>query len=172
MKEYFKIGKLAAVHGLKGEVILKHDLGKKTTLKGLKAVFIEEKKNAFLPWFVESVKIKSETEVYLKLEGIDTREAALKLTPKEIWLAETDFKKFAAKTSPVNLLGYTIINKDEALGEILEVIEQPHQLLCRIEIKGKEALIPLHEETLQKVNHKKKEVVVVLPEGLLEIYLQ
>ena len=67
---------------------------------------------------------------------------------------------------------YTIINNKEALGEILELIEQPHQLLCRLEIKGKEVLIPLHEETLQKVNHQKKEVLVVLPEGLLEIYLQ
>ena len=74
-------------------------------------------------------------------------------------------------TTPASLLGYTIINNKEPLGEILELIEQPHQLLCRLEIKGKEVLIPLHEESLQKVNHKKKEVLVDLPDGLLEIYL-
>ncbi len=169
--EYFKIGKLVAVHGLKGELILKHELGKKTSLKGLQAIFVEEKKNSFLPWFIEAAKIKSESEVYLKLEGVDTREAAAKLTPKEIWLTEIDFKKFAAKTAPASLLGYTIINNNEPLGEILELIEQPHQLLCRLEVKGKEVLIPLHEETLKKVNHKKKEVMVELPEGLLDIYL-
>ena len=171
MTEYFKIGKLAAVHGLKGELILKHELGKKTSLKGLQAVFIEEKKGSFLPWFIETTKIKSEAEVYLKLEGIDSREAAAKLTPKEIWFTETDFKKFAAKSSPVNLLGYTIINEKETLGEILEVIEQPHQLLCRLEIRSKEVLIPLHESSLQKIDHKKKQVIVELPEGLLDIYL-
>ncbi len=171
MAEYFKIGKLVAVHGLKGELTLKHDLGKKTSLKGLQTIFIEEKKKSFLPWFIETSKIKSETEVYLKLEGIDTREAAAKLTRKEIWLAEPDFKKFAAKSSPVNLLGYTIINEEQSLGEILEVIEQPHQLLCRLEIKGKEVLIPLHENSLQKIDHKKKQVFVKLPEGLLDIYL-
>ena len=87
------------------------------------------------------------------------------------WLEEADFKKFAAKSAPASLLGYTIINNKEPLGEILELIEQPHQLLCRLEIKGKEVLIPLHEESLQKVNHKKKEVLVDLPDGLLEIYL-
>lgn len=172
MTEYFKIGKLVAVHGLKGELVLKHELGKKTSLKGLAAIFIEEKKNAFLPWFIESTKIKSEDELYIKLEGINLREAALKLTQKQVWLPEADFKKFAAKSAPAGLLGYTIINNKEPLGEILELIEQPHQLLCRLEIKGKEVLIPLHEETLQKVNHKKKEVVVELPDGLLEIYLQ
>jgi len=47
--EYFKIGKLVAVHGLKGDLLLKHTLGKKTSLKGLQAIFIEEKKNLFFP---------------------------------------------------------------------------------------------------------------------------
>lgn len=172
MTEYFNIGKIVAVHGLKGELVIKHELGKKTSLKGLTAIFIEEKKNAFLPWFIESAKIKSEDEVYIKLEGVNVRETALKLTQKQVWLPEPDFKKFAAKSAPANLLGYSIINDKEPLGKILELIEQPHQLLCRLEIKGKEVLIPLHEETLRKVNHKKKEVVVILPEGLLEIYLQ
>ena len=102
---------------------------------------------------------------------MNTREAAIRLTQKQVWLPETDFKKFAAKSAPASLLGYTIINNKEPLGEILELIEQPHQLLCRLEIKGKEVLIPLHEESLQKVNHKKKEVLVDLPDGLLEIYL-
>ena len=60
---------------------------------------------------------------------------------------------------------------ETVLGEILELIEQPHQLLCLLEIKGKEVLIPLHEKTLQKVNHRKKEVLVQLPDGLLDIYL-
>ncbi|HEX7905613.1 MAG TPA: ribosome maturation factor RimM [Chitinophagaceae bacterium] len=169
--EYYKIGKLVAVHGLNGELVLKHELGKKTSLKGLEALFIEEKKSSFIPWFIETTKIKSEEEILLKLEGVDTREAAMKLTQKEIWLPETDFKKFAARSSPVNLLGYTIINQKESLGEILEVIEQPHQLLCRLEIQSKEVLIPLHEEFLRKVDHKKKQVIVELPDGLLEIYL-
>lgn len=171
MAEYFKIGKLVAVHGLQGDLLLKHELGKKTSLKGLQAIFVEEKKNSFLPWFIESTKIKNEEETYLKLEGINTREAAIKLAQKEIWLPEAEFKKFAAKSAPASLLGYIIINDKEPLGEILELIEQPHQLLCRLDIKGKEVLIPLHEGSLQKVDHKKKQVLVELPDGLLDVYL-
>ena len=170
--EYFKIGKLVAVHGLQGELVLKHELGKKTSLKGLKNIFIEERKDSFLPWFIESTKIKTGDEIYLKLEGLNTREAANKLTRKEVWLTVTDFKKYAAKSSPANLLGYTIITEKKPLAEILEVIEQPHQMLCRIEVGGKEALIPLNESTIEKIDHKKKQVLVNLPEGLLEIYLE
>ena len=170
MENYFKIGKLVATYGLKGEIILQHSLGKKTSLKGLETLFIEEKKDSFIPWFMESAKIKSETETYVKLEGTDSKEAAHKLIQKEIWLLEDDFKKFAAASAPISLLGFTLINEEEDLGEILEIIEQPHQVLCKILLDGKEALIPIHEEFLDKIDKKRRRVYVTLPDGLLEIY--
>ena len=92
MNQYFKIGKLAASTGLKGELVLQHNLGKKTTLKGLEAIFLEEKKDSFIPYFLQSAKIRTDDETIIKLEGIDIVEAARKLTPKEVWLSEEDFK--------------------------------------------------------------------------------
>ena len=70
MVEYFKIGKFVTAHGVKGELVLKHELGKKTSLKGLHTVFVEERKNSFLPWFIETAKVKNEEEVFIKLEGV------------------------------------------------------------------------------------------------------
>ena len=170
MSHYFKIGKLAASFGLKGELVLKHSLGKKTSLKGLETIFIEEGKENFMPYFLESATIKNDTEVFLKLEGIDTKESARKLTPKEAWITEADFKKFAAKAAPIAMLGFHLVNEDEDLGEIIEVIEQPHQVLCTILLQGKEALIPIHEESLDKIDQKNRKVFVTLPDGLLDIY--
>ena len=123
-----------------------------------------------LPYFIESCKIKSPEEVYLKLEDISTKEAAQKLTQREVWLTEADFQKHASKSAPISLLGYHMVDQGTDLGEILEVIEHPHQVLCRIDLNGKEALIPVHEETLQKLDKKKKQVHVILPDGLLDIY--
>ncbi|HWJ91546.1 MAG TPA: ribosome maturation factor RimM [Flavisolibacter sp.] len=170
MTEYFKIGKFVTLFGLKGELVLKHNLGKKTLLKGLKAVFVEERKESFIPWFVESSRTKTEDEIYIKLEGVNTREQAVSLTQKEVWLPEDDFKKYSARTSPINLLGFDVVEADKILGRIIEVIEQPHQVLCRISYQDKEAYIPLHEETIRKIDRKKQQVIVVLPPGLLEIY--
>ncbi|MGI8581574.1 MAG: ribosome maturation factor RimM [Chitinophagaceae bacterium] len=170
MDNYFKIGKLVATYALKGEIILQHSLGKKTSLKGLETLFIEEKKDSFIPYFIESAKIKSATETYVKFEGISSKETAHKLIQKEIWLLENDFKKFADKSAPISLLGFTMINDEEDLGEILEIIEQPHQVLCKILLKGKEALIPIHEEFLDKIDKKNRKVFLTLPDGLLEIY--
>ena len=172
MKNYHSIGKLVASYGLKGEILLKHHLGKKTALRGLEVIFIEKKKDELLPYFIESAKIKSDTEIYLKLEGINTKEATVALLQKQAWLTEEEFAKHAGKSAPISLLGFHVVYNDEDLGEILEVIEMPHQLLGRIQIKGKDVLIPLHEETLLKVDRKGKKVYVELPEGLIDVFMQ
>jgi len=170
MNNYFKIGKLAATFGLEGQLILEHNLGKKTSLKGLENIFIEETINSFLPYFIESAKIKNHKEVYVKLEGIASKEEARKFVKKEVWLLENDFKKFSASAAPISLLGFMVINDDDELGEVVEVIEQPHQVLCKIILNGKEALIPVHEDSLEKIDKKNRKLFLNLPDGLLDIY--
>jgi 16S rRNA processing protein RimM len=167
---YNSIGKIVASFGVKGDLILQHHLGKKTSLKGLEALFVEVVKEEMLPYFIQSAKIKSEDEIYLKLEGVDTREMAQQLKQKEIWLPEEDFLKYAAKSAPLSLIGFRMIHEGEDIGPIQEIIEYPHQMLARIDLNGKEALIPLHEESLLKIDKKKKQVHVVLPDGLLDVY--
>ncbi|NDF98673.1 MAG: 16S rRNA processing protein RimM [Chitinophagia bacterium] len=173
MKSYFKLGKIVAAHGVKGELVLQHELGKKTDLKKLPALFIELKKDSFVPYFVRKAKGTTEKESLLLLEEIDTREKAQQLVGKLCWLPEEQFKQYADQHAPASLLGYQIIEEDEnnPLGLIEEVIEQPQQLLCRIQLKGKEVLIPLNESTLIAIDHDAKTVSVQLPEGLLDIYL-
>jgi 16S rRNA processing protein RimM len=165
------IGKFVATFGLQGELVLKHALGKKTALKDLSTLFIEDKTGAQIPYFIQTAKAKNHEEIFIKLEGIDTKEAAQLITRKSIWLKREDFEKYAAPAASISLIGFTVVENNKPLGEITEVIEQPHQVLCTVLIEGKEALIPLHEGSLLKIDRKKKEVHVDLPEGLLDIYL-
>jgi 16S rRNA processing protein RimM len=170
MNEYIHIGKLVASFGLKGELILKHELGKKSPFKGIEVIFVEEQKGNYLPYFVELAKAANHEETYVKFEGINTKESAARLVSKNAWVTDSDFRSLVGKTAPIALLGYTLINEGEVLAPIEEVINQPHQILLRITIKEKEVLIPLHKESLDKIDHEKKQVHVILPDGLLEIY--
>ncbi len=171
MNDYIHIGKIVAAFGLKGEVILTHSLGKKTALTGVTALFVEEVKGSYLPYFIESSKAKDHEEMYVKLEGIHSKEAAARLNTRSVWLLDADFRKLAGKNAPISLLGYDVVTDEaENLGPIEEVIEQPHQVLLRISLDGKEALIPLHQETLDKIDHPAKKVYVTLPDGLLDVY--
>ena len=171
MGEYINIGKFVAVFGLTGELILKHALGKKLIFKEGEVIFIEDRKASYLPYFVESSKAKKNEETAIQLEGFDTREKAQTLVKKGVWLPDEDFRKLVAKNSPIGLIGYKLIDDGKNIGVIDEVIEQPHQVLLQLMIDEKEVLVPVHDETLININHKKKEVHVVLPDGLLDVYL-
>jgi len=171
MDQYFSIGHFAATFRLEGELILQHDLGKKTDFKGVDVLFIEISADRFLPYFIQSAKAKNESESLLKLEGILTKEAAHVLCAKKVWLTQEDFRKLAGRSAPISMIGYKLLDKENQLGQIEEIIEQPHQVLCRLMIGEKEVLIPLNESTIRKIDHKKKQVHTELPDGLLDIYL-
>ncbi|HTN37432.1 MAG TPA: hypothetical protein VL053_10180, partial [Arachidicoccus sp.] len=67
--EYIQIGKLVATHGVKGEIILQHVLGEKikpAALKQLKALFIEEVKDSYIPYFLEQATPRTGTELLVK----------------------------------------------------------------------------------------------------------
>lgn len=167
---YTKIGKIVAAHGLKGEVIVVHHLDNKSALKHIKTVFIEDSSKNLIPWFVEKCTPRGEEEMLMKLEEINSKEATKRVYPKELWLTEEDFNKMVSKNAPIALLGFEIVEGKNVLGEIIEVIEQPHQILCSIIYKGNEAYIPLHDQTLLNIDRKAKKVYVELPDGLLDVY--
>jgi len=172
MSTYIHIGRFVATFGIQGELILKHVLAKKIHFKKVEAIFVEEVKNTYLPYFIETAKPKNEEEVLIQLEGIKSKEAAHLLVYKNVWLQETDFRQLAGKMAPISLLGFTIINKGVTLATIEEVIEQPRQILTRITLNNKEVLIPLHQDSLLKIDYKTQQVIVNLPDGLLDVYLE
>lgn len=171
MENYVNIGSLVATFGIKGEVVLKHHLGESADLNGIKAIFIETSLGKFMPYFILTAKEKNAEEILLAVEGIESPEKAKLLLKKKVWLKEEDVKKTASVNSAISLLGFTIYDKKKVLGKVLEVIEQPLQILLRIEIDKKEVLIPINESTLRGIDHKKEKIEVDLPDGLLDIYL-
>ncbi len=172
MTDYVHIGKIVAPHGVAGQIILEHALGKPIHFKGIDALFVEKNEGSFIPYFIQSATAKTDTITHLQIEGIQSREATSVLMSKKVWLPQDAFQKLVDKSSPLALLGYQVQQDGQDLGIIQEVIEQPHQLMVTILYKGQEAYIPLHEESLLGVDHAKKLVLVNLPDGLLDLYTE
>jgi 16S rRNA processing protein RimM len=171
MAEYFHLGKLTGVHGLKGQLLMRHAWGDDLPVKKIRTVFIELSPDNLVPWFIEKIQPKNKEECFIKLEGVNTREEATKLAQKKTWVLKKEVDKLLPDNAPAKLIGYKIIQKRKILGQVQEVFEQASQLICRTEIEGKEVLIPLNDHSLRKIIHDKKEIHVLLPEGLLDIYL-
>lgn len=171
MEEKTHIGRIVAVHGVDGSVVVQHELGKATGLQDCKALFLELAPGSLIPFFPIEGRPRSDSESLLRLEGVDSPERARSLLRKAVWIPEPEFRRLASRSAPITLLGFRVFASGRDLGPVLEVIEQPHQILLRVEVDGKEALLPFHEGTLIRSDARKRRLDLDLPEGLLEIYL-
>ena len=113
MQDYINIGKLVATFGLKGELILQHSLAKKLVLKGVEAIFVEQVKGSYLPYFLLTSKAKTHDETFVQLEGISTKEQAHLLISKQVCVFYADFRRLACISSRISLLGYKLLNEAE-----------------------------------------------------------
>ncbi len=167
--QYINVGKITGTFGLEGQVVLQHALGHKTDLEGLEVVMIELRKNDLVPYFVTETKAKNDGEVYLGFEDLSSKEKAQRVVSKHVWLKREDYQKYVAQTSVLSFLGFLVYDGDMEVGEITEVIEQPHQLLVNVDYAGKDVLIPLHETFIVTINRMQNKLMLNLPEGLLDL---
>jgi 16S rRNA processing protein RimM len=164
-----RIGKIAATHGLQGDMILTHILNKKRWLKKEDVLFLELNKESFIPFFVLNVKGEQEEECLIRLEDVTTVEQAKKLIGKQVYVEEMilDQQKI---DSPLLWVGFNIIDREKGeIGRIEDVIQTGHQWLASLHYQGNEVLIPLIKEMILDINMRNKFIRMELPEGLLEL---
>lgn len=166
-----RVGKIVATHGLQGALIMTHIVGTPKWLKKEGVLFVELHRESYIPFFVASVKVVNDEEFVITLEDVNTVEAAKKLVTKQVHVEEAVIAEFA-KESPLSWIGFKLVDESQGdLGPIEDVMQTSAQWLARITYKGVEALIPLVDQTIQKIDINTKTLYVDLPEGLLEVYL-
>ncbi|SFV33069.1 ribosome maturation factor RimM [Thermoflavifilum thermophilum] len=173
-ENYYPVGKIVGVRGIRGEMVVQHTMGEDPVLDQWEVVFIELRKHSFIPYFIQSAQLPNTHELWLQLQEIQTREQALPLIHKQLYLPEEEFRA-RAPHSPFQLLGYEIHIQDKSspgcLGLVEEIIEAPTQLILKTFYQQKEILIPLNEQTWVATDSRKRQLHLRLPEGLLDVYL-
>jgi 16S rRNA processing protein RimM len=167
----FQLGYIAKTHGVQGEVTFVLDVDNPEDYDQLESVFIELN-GKLVPFFITNFQLQREKAI-VKLEDVNSFESADKLVGKTLHLPLTQLPELEEDQFYYHdIIGYLIIDKEKgALGTIANVYELPHQDLIAMTYQNKEVLIPITDEIVTKVIHKKQELYVELPDGLLEIYL-
>ena len=165
-----RCGKIVATHGLGGDIIFTHITGKKSWLKPGDPLFVALRKDSFIPFFISKIKSATEKEIILHFEETESVEAARKLVGKEVYVEEKVLEE-GVDDSPLLWIGFEIIDdKAGSLGPIEDIYQTAQQWLATVRVNGNEALLPLIDQTLKRVDIQKKQVFVNLPDGLLEVY--
>jgi 16S rRNA processing protein RimM len=166
-----RVGKIVATHGINGSLILSHLVGNSKWLKKKHILLVEMQKGSYIPYFITQFKPNNEKEYIIELEDIDKVEVAKKLITKQVYVDESILSDLAAH-SPLLWIGFSLKDSNlGTIGTIEDVIYSGNQWLAKVIYQNKEALVPLIEQFINKVNIKVKQVEVTLPDGLLEVYL-
>ena len=170
--DFIQIGKITGTHGLSGNVTVFHKLGKTPGLKNLKHIFIELKRESYIPFFIEQIKVDNDQELFLKLEEVDAVEEAKSLSGKQVFLSTEQYEKLNPKEADINFICFEAWDEQAGkLGRVEHLFETPGQLLATIAVGDKEVIAPLNEQTIVSVDIPTKQLKLRLPEGLLDVYL-
>ena len=171
IEDHFRIGTFIKTKGLKGELQLYVDFENLDAID-FNAIFVDMA-GKLVPYFVESVKYHPNKTAYLFLEDQDTIEKASRLVKKDVYLPnKLKPKKKKGDFTLRDLKGFTAVDENEGeLGEIISIQELPQQFIATVHYKNCEVLFPLNEEIIKSIDVVKSIVLVDLPDGLLDIYL-
>ena len=112
-----------------------------------------------VPFFIEDFTPRGGAKYFVKLEDIDSLEAAEELVGKDIILEEDAYE------DEVDVVGYTLCDASgKAVGRVTAFEDIPGNP-C-LEIEGG-ALVPCPDELIVKVDNKKKQIWLEIADGLL-----
>ncbi|MCH2215179.1 MAG: ribosome maturation factor RimM [Flavobacteriales bacterium] len=169
-KDCFNLGHIAKTKGFKGELSLFLDVDNPNNYQTLDRVLIDLG-GVLTPFFISSIRVKNNSFADLRLEGVENKDDAVRLSGKEVFLPMSDLPELPDDEYYLHdLEGMEVIDFESgSLGKVSRVIDHSNNPLLEI-IKGKtEILIPIHDEFIQTVDKKKLIIQVNLPEGLIEV---
>ncbi len=169
-EEVFKIGRFAKPHGVKGELSLVTN-----------SEVFEEAEDPYLvcpmdgilvPFFIESYRYKSGSVVLVKLECVDSEEAARAFTNLDVYypLDAVEESDLVGDMTWDSFVGYTVNDLDgNLLGAITSVDDSTVNVLFQIDYQGEPLLFPAAEELIASVDPAARQITVHVPEGLLDL---
>lgn len=160
------IGKLGKTHGVKGELsfLFDDDVFDRVDADYL----VLDLDGILVPFFIEEYRFRSDSNVILKLEGVDTQERARELTGTDVYFPLSLVDDDEAPLSLNFLVGFELIDaaSGKSIGRIASIDDQTANLLFELE-DG--TLIPANDDLITHIDKDLRQITLDLPEGLLDL---
>lgn len=168
----YLLGYIVRTHGTSGNVVIFLDVDYPEDYEDLDAVYVEIK-GELVPYFIESFNLQKQANAIVSFEDVNTIEKAQALVGTSLYLSLDELDELGNEEFYYHeIKGFTVI--DQTLGElgiVREVYSLNGQDLIAMDYQGAEVLIPTAEDIVLRADKENKQLMVNLPEGLLEVYL-
>ncbi len=165
-EEVFKIGRLGKPHGVKGEVSFQFDDDIFDTTDA--DYLVLDIDGILVPFFLEEYRFRNDSLALVKFCDIDTQERASELTGCDVYFPRHIADEGEEPPSLAMLVGFSLIDAStqKTIGTIASIDDQTTNILFELQ-DGR--LIPASDELIQHIDPKDQEIIMNIPEGLLEI---
>ena len=165
-QEVYKIGIIGKAHGVKGELSIQID---DDVFDRVDAEYLVLDIDGILvPFFIEEYRFRNDTVCLVKFCDIDTQQRAQELTGCDVYFPRALAEEGEEMPSLASLIGLCIVDTSskKAIGRIAAIDDTTQNILFELE-DG--TLIPASDELIESININKKEIIMNIPNGLLDI---
>ncbi len=168
----FLLGKIVKVNKKTAEVIVATDADDPSSHLANEVLFIEID-GGLAPFFITKIELSGDDTFRIIFEDWDDPVKAQRLLGCKAFLPLT--KLSGLKDDQFyyhDLIGFQLTDKQLGdIGTIAEIFETPEQTLLQVFRNDVEILIPLADDFFVSINKAKKKLVLDLPDGLIDLYL-
>lgn len=170
--EIMPIGLLLKPHGIKGEITMQ--VNADIDLRELRCIVLDID-GIYVPYFIDSVRPRSSESVLITISDIDTEEKAQEICGKEVFALKSDVPDADDIDDDgfflSDLVGYNINTaENEHIGEIIAYDDSTENVLIVVRsLAGKTIYIPIADEFIDGIDPDKKNVMMNLPDGLIDL---
>jgi len=167
--ELVPVGQFKKPHGIKGEITFSFTNDSFTSNEC--PFLICEIDGIFVPFRIESCRFISNSTAYIRLKNINSEQKVRILSYKEVFYPKKHFTEIVKNDSFTwdHFIGFTLT--DERLGKIGRIVDVDQttiNTLFVVEKGEEEILIPAVEEFIVRIDEDREELLMTLPEGLVE----
>ena len=167
VQDFVEVGKIVKTHGVNGEVIV--ELDNPAILEDTTEPVVLEIEGLRVPFFIAQARAVSAQRARVQFDCTRTEQRAKTLVGCKFFVSPDVFDDIDDEyASPSAIVGFTVVDKRH--GDIGKVLSVDNLNINPIMVVGeKQTLIPFHPEFVSKIDFRKRQVRVALPDGLLNL---
>ena len=163
-KQYLEGGKICTAHGVRGLVKVEHLCDSPSVLAKVKKIYFAERDGSYSEHGIFSATVAGQF-VLLGIEGVSSREDAIALRGRMIYLDRADVPKKKGAMFIADMIGLPVYHFESgaALGEIADVSDVAGRRIYTIKHEGREVLLPDVPDFIKEIDEERGMGVTPIP---------
>lgn len=164
------LGTISRPHGLAGTLKVNIHAAGAMPLSENEPVFIQLQGGP-VPFFIQECVATAHNVWHVKLDEVDTVEAANRFVAKEL-LVEEHLLQGAISQATDALIGFSVTDHEKgAIGVVAGILETAQHPVLEIAHNEKLILIPWVEAIVKEIDEEAQTIAVEAPDGLIDLYM-